>query len=244
MADRVRGVIPFVSILLAGVVAALIGRAAVRRSIDHHDDAAKAAAVAGVITAARKATTWSSLGAEERAYTDHLGHESEVRLRLLPVPGARSAADWAEHELADIKRNSATFTFQAEQSFAVFRDRMIDWQAKPKRAKKLFRDDLERWRYEEADADAARDAQQRAGDVDRAAANAQAARPASGPTPVVTPAPDSASYARPTVSAEPAPVDVTTDDEHDLDADQARYGEPVSAHQVRRRTSPDLRIDQ
>ena len=48
-------VVPFVAIVLAGVVAALIGRAAMRRVVAMHDDEAKAAAVAGIVSAARKA---------------------------------------------------------------------------------------------------------------------------------------------------------------------------------------------
>ncbi|GAA0956647.1 hypothetical protein [Frigoribacterium faeni] len=319
-------IIPFVSIVVAGVIAALIGRAAIRRAITLHDDDAKAAAVAGIVTAARKAAIWSSLGPEERAYSDHLAHESEVRLRLLPVSGARSAASWAEHELVDIKRNSATFSFQAEQSLADFRDRLVEWQARPKKAKKLFRYDLERWKYEETDVDKNLDARQRAWDAEQAATAASDSRPAPMPTPATIPssaptaafvsstAPGAAeqttvsvpaaaaAYARPPIVAQPSPVvaaasgtgsrpEATSapatvadgesgpgaetesahggaaepiapaveqpaaapapaaeagrpaDAESDLDPDEARYGEPVSAHQVRRRTSPDPRDD-
>ncbi|WP_156463320.1 hypothetical protein [Frigoribacterium sp. Leaf172] len=287
-------IIPFVAIIVAGVIAALIGRSAIKQSIARQNDVAKAAAVSGIVTAARKAAIWNSLGTEEREYSDHLAHESEVRLRLLPVSGARSAASWAEHELAEIKRHSATFSFQAEQSLADFRDRMVEWQAKPKRAKKLFRYDLERWRYEDVDADKTE------GPRDHSDADRQTGRPSSAPEPArmptpaplvpadrapaagpesITVPPAAAAFARPPVVSEPRPVvapvaadlddapqrdastaptvgaesgqpetpdastAVQTDTETDLDPDEARFGEPVSAQQVRRRTSPDPHDD-
>ncbi|WP_423923377.1 hypothetical protein ACPEEZ_04885 [Frigoribacterium sp. 2-23] len=296
-------IIPFVAIVVAGVIAASIGRAATKRVISHAEDEAKAAAVAGLITAARKAAIWSSLGTEERAYADHLAQEAEVRLRLLPAAGAGSAASWAEHELADIKRNSVTFSFQAEQSLADFRDRLVEWQNRPSKAKKLFRYDLERWKYEEADVDKGLDARQKAWDADRAAGKTTAATatpapssatasspapsspfdrptsPAAAPAeprtvvPATTPArvdspassssdPDSTSRddryraslnateamprvtpasASPAASPTPAPAPASAPSAADVDddADEARYGDPVSAQQVRRRTSPD-----
>ncbi len=63
--------------------------------------------------------------------------------------GASQAADWAAHQLADMKKNSASFSFQAEQTFVDYRDRLLDWQLKPARARKLFASDLSQWRYED-----------------------------------------------------------------------------------------------
>jgi hypothetical protein len=147
-------VIPFVAIVVAGVVAALIGRSATKRVVALQEREARNAAVAGIVSAARKAATWGSLGHDERAYADHLAEDADIRLRLLPVAGSPIAANWAQHEIADIKRNSSTFSFQAEQSLAEFRDRMLEWQARPSRARKLFRYDLERWKFEAPDPDA------------------------------------------------------------------------------------------
>lgn len=146
-------IIPFIAIVLAGVIAALIGRAATKRAIDLHEREARNAAVSNVVAAARKAANWGNLGHDERAYADHLAEDADIRLRLLPIPGAVVAANWAQHEIADIKKNSSTFSFQAEQSLAEFRDRMLEWQARPARARKLFRADLERWKFETPDPD-------------------------------------------------------------------------------------------
>lgn len=147
-------IIPFVAIVVAGVIAALIGRAATKRAVALHDRESRNAAVAGVVTAARKASRWGALGHEERAYADHLAEDADVRLRLLPVSGAPLAADWVQHELADIKRNSSTFTSQADQSLGELRDRLLEWNARPGRAKKLFKADLERWKFDSPDPDA------------------------------------------------------------------------------------------
>jgi hypothetical protein len=147
-------VIPFVAIIVAGIVAALIGRSATKRVVTLQERESKNAAVAAIITAARKAATWGSLGHDERSYTDHLAEDADIRLRLLPTTGAPLAATWAQHEIADIKKNSSTFNFQADQSLAEFRDRLLEWQARPGRAKKLFKSDLERWKFESPDPDA------------------------------------------------------------------------------------------
>ena len=176
-------IVPFVAIVVAGVVAALIGRGATKRVITLQERESKNAAVGGVISAARKAATWGSLGHDERSYADHLAEDADIRLRLLPISGAAVAANWAQHEIADIKKNSSTFSFQAEQSLAEFRDRMLEWQAKPTRARKLFRYDLERWKFETPDSDTDLVQRQQQWNADQAAPTSA---PAAGSTPTTT----------------------------------------------------------
>ena len=195
--------VPFVAIVVAGVVAALIGRGATRRVLSAHDDAARAAAIAGAVSAARKGAVYSSLGTEERTYVDHLGHEADVRLRLLPSTGSTLAADWAAHELAEIKRNSASFSFQADRSLGEMTDRLVEWQRRPGRAKKLFRDDLARWKYEEADVDREAAERQKAWEAEQRAAAAADLRRGSGSEG----GPDVATPLRPSVLGDaPAPA--------------------------------------
>jgi hypothetical protein len=176
-------IVPFVAIIVAGVVAALIGRGATKRVITLQERESKNAAVGGVISAARKAATWGSLGHDERSYADHLAVDADIRLRLLPIAGAAVAADWAQHEIADIKKNSSTFSFQAEQSLAEFRDRMLEWQARPARARKLFRSDLERWKFETPDGDADLVQRQQQWNADQVAPTSP---PTAGTTPTTT----------------------------------------------------------
>ena len=246
-------VVPFVAIVLAGVIAALIGRAAMRRVVAMHDDEAKATAIAGVVSAARKAAIWSSLGPEERAYADHLAQESEVRLRLLPVSGAGTAASWAEHEIAELKRNSASFSYDSGHALDELRDRLIEWQAKPGRARKLFKADLERWSYEEADVDKGLDARQKAWDAEQAAAASREAQPSTSTQPAyerwrAPVSPEARPAAEPTQAPAPETPAATrataiatqqADDDTDADPDTTSYGQQVSAQDVRRRTSPD-----
>ncbi|MFJ2980068.1 hypothetical protein ACIPEP_14540 [Curtobacterium sp. NPDC087082] len=197
--------IPFVAIVVAGVVAALIGRGATKRVVAMQEREARNAAVAGIVSAARKAATWGSLGHDERAYADHLAEDADIRLRLLPVAGAPLAANWTQHEIADIKKNSSTFSFQAEQSLAEFRDRILEWQARPNRARKLFKSDLERWKFDSPDPDAELITRQQDWNADQAAparptdAGTTTAVPAERPTPTTT-------SLRPAPASTPAPA--------------------------------------
>ncbi|QNE47250.1 hypothetical protein F1C58_10300 [Glaciihabitans sp. INWT7] len=141
-------VIPFVAIVVAGIVAAAIGRASARKVIELSEREVRASAVTALISAARKAAVWNTLPAPEQQHIDHLIGDAEIRLRLLPIAGTALAADWSRHEIAGMKRNAISFSFQAEQSLLVFRDRLIEWQGRPSRAKKLFKNDLDSWAYD------------------------------------------------------------------------------------------------
>lgn len=141
-------ILPFIAIVVGGVVAGLIARGSIKRLISQQDREHKAAAVATLISAGRRAATWSTLSAPEKDHVEHQSSEAEVRVRLLPVPGATLAADWAAHQLATMKKNSTNYSFQAEQDLANFQDGLLIWQSKPGRAKKLFAQDLATWKYE------------------------------------------------------------------------------------------------
>lgn len=143
-------IVPGVAILVAGVIAALIGRGATKRIVSMHDRDERAAAVIAMIGAARRSAHWNTLSVPEQQQSDHVALECDVRLRLLPLAGAGMAADWATHQLAELKKNAVSFSFQAEQSLTEFRERLVDWQAHPGRARKLFKNDLDSWAYEES----------------------------------------------------------------------------------------------
>ncbi|BDZ49955.1 hypothetical protein GCM10025867_21960 [Frondihabitans sucicola] len=188
-------ILPFVAVLLAGVLAALIARGMILRVLELCEREAKASAVTSLIGSARRAVDWSELYADERAHATHLADEASVRLRLLPVAGAGMAASWAEHEISTIKANSATFRFQAEQTFSDVRDRLVEWQAKPARARKLFRYDLDRWKVE--------------GDAAVESADAAGAAPISrpsGPAPTAFVAEDGSATAAPAAASAAIPV--------------------------------------
>ena len=193
-------IIPFVAIVVAGVIAALIGRAAAKRVVALHDRESRNAAVSGVVAAARKASRWGALGHEERAYTDHLVEDADIRLRMLPVSGGTLAADWAQHEIADIKRNSSTFTTQTDQSLGELRDRLLEWNARPGRARKLFKADLERWKFDSPDPDADLIARQQDWNASKQQQQPQQQQRDE------TPAADSAPATPTTTSLRPAPV--------------------------------------
>lgn len=143
-------ILPFVAIVAGGIVAGLIMRASIRRLLAQQDREHQAAAVATLIAAARRAANWSGLSTPEKDHVDHQLSESEVRVRLLPIAGSELAADWAAHQLATMKRDSVSYSFQAEQDLTEFQDGLISWYSKPSRARKLFAQDLAAWKYEGA----------------------------------------------------------------------------------------------
>lgn len=145
----VSAVIPFVAILVAGIIAALIGRGATKRLVAQRDHETRAAAVSALISAGQNATRWHSQSPAAREHAEHLANDADVMVRLLPISGANYAADWASHQLAEMRVNSVSFSYQAEQTLIEYRERLVLWLHKPKKGRKLFAADLERWRYEE-----------------------------------------------------------------------------------------------
>jgi hypothetical protein len=124
-----------------------------------------------MIGAARRAANWNSLSAPEQQQADNIALECDVRLRLLPLAGSGLAADWATHELGELKKQAVSFSFQAAQSLKEFKDRLIEWQGHPGRAKKLFKNDLDSWAYEESLNDQDLVAQQKAWEAQQATAS-------------------------------------------------------------------------
>jgi hypothetical protein len=239
-------ILPFVAIIVAGVIAALIGRGSARRVLDHQDRELKSSAIVALIVVGRKAALWSSLGADEKQHVDSLMSEADIRVRLLPVNGASSAADWAAHELAAMKKNSASFSFQAEQTFLDYRDRLLEWQSKPGRARKLFSFDLNRWLYESDERETAVVAEQQEWAVAHTEAAGTPARQDAGvatpSTPVHTLSAHLATAPPPTTRpvAGPAPrtaADAVADSEA-LDDLTTPVAPPVAAGTVRRRSVP------
>lgn len=149
-----------IAIIVSGLLAAWIARGTVRSLLGSAERDRKAAAIATLVDAATEASVWNSLTPQEQVLSDRAVGQAETHVRLLPIRGAGIAADWAAHQLAAIKRSSATFGYQLEPAIAEFRERLIEWQNKPGRARRLFEADLERWRYENTDDERTQIAQQ------------------------------------------------------------------------------------
>lgn len=171
-------IVPAAAIILAGIIAGHIGRGATGRIITHFAREQRTSTIAALIGAARKAAVWNQLSAAEQDHADAVALEADVRLRMLPATGATMVADWAAHEIDEMKRNSVSFSFQAEQSLIELHSRLLQWQAKPSRAKKLFKNDLDSWAYEQSLKDQERVASQQAWAAEQAAAQQAAAQQA------------------------------------------------------------------
>lgn len=122
-------IVPALAIVVAGVIAALIGRGVVRAAMRQGDRDRAAAAVAGLLEAAR-ATSEAEDSRGDRRRAARLRTEADVRLRLLPMNGADLAATWAGARI-DALGDAAT-------GLDDLRDRLVAWALRPARAKRLF----------------------------------------------------------------------------------------------------------
>ena len=140
------GLVLFVAVLAAGLLAAWIASAAIRRVVAQRDREVKTAAIAALVDAATEASVWNSLTPQEQVLADRTVGQADILVRLLPIRGSDVAANWAAHQLHELKRASATFGYQLDPAVVEFRDRMLDWERRPARARKQFQNDLVRWR--------------------------------------------------------------------------------------------------
>lgn len=141
-------IIPFVAIVLAGIIAAGIGRAGVRRLVDQRDFETRVSAVASLVTAGQNAVRWHSQGPDAREHAQQVATEAHVAVRLLPVVGADLAADWAAHQLEAMRVNSVNFSLTSDDTLAEYQNRLVEWLRHPRKAKRLFSSDLDRWDYD------------------------------------------------------------------------------------------------
>lgn len=228
-------ILPFIAIVVAGIVAAGIGRASTRRVIALSDREVRIAAVTTLLSAARRASIWNTLTAGEQPAADQAAIDAEIRLRLLNVPGAALASEWAAHEIADMKRNSVSFSFQAEQTLLVVRDRLIEWQAKPSRAKRLFKNDVDTWAYESSLSDQDLVHQQKAWSAQQetaATTTAAPSSPAATTRPAAAPSSLAPSLSEPEVQASaPSPTNPEP-------VKEGFFSRPVPATNVSKRIAP------
>jgi hypothetical protein len=153
-------IVLFVAVLAAGLLAALIANAAIRRVVAQRDREAKTSAIAALVDAATEASVWNSLTPQEQVLADRVVGQADMVVRLLPIRGSDVAANWAAHQLHELKRASATFGYQLDPAVVEFRDRLLEWERHPSRTRKQFQNDLVRWRTQRQEPErAALDAQ-------------------------------------------------------------------------------------
>ena len=230
-------ILPFIAIVVAGIVAAAIGRISTRRVIALSEREVRIAAVTTLLSAARRASIWNTLTAGEQPAADQAAIDAEIRLRLLGVPGAALASEWTAHEIADMKRNSVSFSFQAEQTLLTVRDRLIEWQAKPSRAKRLFKNDVDSWAYESSLSDQDLVHQQKAWSAQQAAATTGPTSVPAAPSSPITSSSIAPSLSEPAVQAStPAPTTAEP-------AKEGFFSRPVPATDVSKRVAPQADDD-
>ncbi|WP_157001286.1 hypothetical protein [Agromyces laixinhei] len=144
-------VVLFFAVIAAGLLAVWIANLAIKRLVAQRDREAKAAAIATLVDAATEASVWNSLTPQEQVLADRAVGQADIIVRLLPIRGSDAAANWAAHQLHELKRASATFGYQLDPAVVEFRDRLLEWQRHPGRTRRQFLNDLERWRSQRQD---------------------------------------------------------------------------------------------
>ncbi|MEF3403980.1 hypothetical protein [Agromyces sp. CCNWLW203] len=144
-------VVLFIAVLAAGLLAAWISGLAIKRLVAQRDRESKAAAIAALVDAATEASVWNSLTPQEQVLADRAVGQADIVVRLLPIRGSDVAANWAAHQLHELKRASATFGYQLDPAVVEFRDRLLEWQRHPGRTRRQFQNDLARWRTQRQD---------------------------------------------------------------------------------------------
>ncbi|RNE59132.1 hypothetical protein [Cryobacterium tepidiphilum] len=134
-----------VVLVVASVLATWASRSAIKSLVRQRDREQQAAVIATLVDAAIEMSSWNSLSPQEQLLVDRAAGQADIQLRLLPVRGSALAAEWASHQLAEIRLTSGAFGYQSDAVLHEFRDRLLDWQAKPGKTRKVFQSDLERW---------------------------------------------------------------------------------------------------
>lgn len=147
------GCVLLVVVLTSVLLASWFGARAVKRVLAQRDREINAAAIGVLIDAATQAARWDALSPQEQLLSDRAVGQADLLVRMLPIRGASIAADWISHRLAEFKKASATFDYELAPAVAGFRDRVLDWQRRPRRASRRFREELAAWTVAAAAAD-------------------------------------------------------------------------------------------
>lgn len=134
-------IVPFIAIVVAGLVAGLVARGAVRGLVLRAQRDTAATAVIAVAEAARRAAATESRSAADRLADDEFTAQAALRLRLLPLPGADLAADWTTAAIDELRTSVAGGGAADRLSGADLdgiRDRLVRWLRAPKQARRLF----------------------------------------------------------------------------------------------------------
>lgn len=141
-------IIPFLSIVVAAIIGGLVARGAIKRLIARQDRVARSNAIAALVNVARRASRYDALPESEQLAIDRAHGDADIALRLLPVRDADLAADWSQHQIEALKRQSGAFDFRADAELVDFRERLLDWEDSPRRARKIFSGDIARWEFD------------------------------------------------------------------------------------------------
>ncbi|WP_111721232.1 hypothetical protein [Homoserinimonas sp. OAct 916] len=139
------GFLFLLALLIGAVLAGWVTRMGIRGLLRRYDRGLRDAAVLALIEAATEASVWNSLSPQEQMLANRTIGRADAQIRLLPLNGSDIAANWASHQLNEMKRNSATFGYLLDPVVLAFRERLLYWCDRPNKAKRIFEADLDAW---------------------------------------------------------------------------------------------------
>lgn len=139
------GFLFLLALLIGAVLAGWITRIGIRGILRRYDRTLRDSAVLALIDAATEASVWNSLSPQEQVLANRTIGQADAQIRLLPLDGTNIAANWAAHQLNEMKRNSATFGYLLDPVVLAFRERLLYWCDRPNKAKRIFEADLDGW---------------------------------------------------------------------------------------------------
>jgi len=140
-------VLPFIAILAAGIIAAILARDGIIRLARRQEREQQSGVIAGCLAASRSALGWATLAMREQDQLDQQLAECAARLRMLPAKGADAAAEWARLKSALIKTGALAGSPSAEAELRDLEDWLILWHRRPRKAARHFEADLETLRF-------------------------------------------------------------------------------------------------
>ena len=158
-------VIPFVAVLIAGLIAALAARSGISRLVTRQDRDQRAAVIASALSAFRRTGSWAQLSLTEQDHLDYRVSEALAHIRMIPMEGSELAGEWATLKARIVKQKSLAGIGASESDIRDLEDWLILWHRHPRKATKHFAQDLETLRYAAPQPVAYRDARQDSADL-------------------------------------------------------------------------------
>lgn len=139
-----QSVVIAVAMVLSAWLAAGLARRSAQRLIAQRDFELRVGAIATLVEAAHDAAGWADLTDGEREDSRRGAARAETTVRLLPIRGSDVAAQWASLQIRRLRARALGHLPGSINPAELdeFRERLLDWQKAPGRARRWFTNQL------------------------------------------------------------------------------------------------------